>query len=286
MKNEEPHTPNTVVVPQRRRSPVPFAIVAVLFVLSAYLTWHTSWFGNSLSDEDIGKYLADNQKPLHVQHALEQVEERIEKRDPGVSAWYPQVVALAGSPVVEIRKTVAWVMGNDNGSEEFHQTLIRLLADPEPIVRRNAAVQLARFNDGRGREELRAVLLPYDVVASVEGVVASTLPEGSAVSEGTLLARIKRDTGETYELRSPLPGKIRAILVREGARANLGDRVFSLAPDQASVYEALRSFVLVGSSEDLPFVQPFAQGDSAQENVKKQAILTASSIKSRSDSVP
>jgi vesicle coat complex subunit len=45
-------------------------------------------------------------------------------------------------------------MGFDNTSQEFHNALLKLLHDQEPIVRRNAALALVRFNDNSGREEL------------------------------------------------------------------------------------------------------------------------------------
>jgi len=48
-------------------------------------------------------------------------------------------------------------MGYDNKSEEFHQALLKLLRDTEPLVRRNAALALIRFSDASGRADL---LLP------------------------------------------------------------------------------------------------------------------------------
>ena len=60
-----------------------------------------------------------------IQHALAQLETRIEARDPRVKQWYPQIVALATDPVDEIRVTDAWVMGQDNTSEEFHRALLQ-----------------------------------------------------------------------------------------------------------------------------------------------------------------
>src|ERR1044072_8336981 len=115
----------------RRRSPWPLIVLAALFIIVPFLTWYGTWFGRNLSDDEIEKYLNDERSPRHVQTALNQIEERMEKNDAGVKRWYPRVVALAYSPVTELRKTAAWVMGNDNTSEEFHQTLLRLLDDSE-----------------------------------------------------------------------------------------------------------------------------------------------------------
>jgi hypothetical protein len=144
------------VRPQRRRVSLPLVILAILFVVVPFLTWYLTWFGRPLSEDDIGKYLSDEKNVRHVQQALTQVEERIEKGDASVSRWYPQIIALSKSQVVEIRKTAAWVMGQDNKSEEFHAGLLNLIKDAHPAVRRNAAVQLVRFRDPGGRVELRA----------------------------------------------------------------------------------------------------------------------------------
>ena len=129
------------------RASGPILILAVLFVVGAFLSWYFSWFGRDLSDSDIATYLVDQKHPRRVQHALLQVQQRIERGDASATQWYPQVIQLAGSPEREFRLTAAWLMGFDNRSEQFHQKLLELVRDPEPIVRRNAALALVRFND-------------------------------------------------------------------------------------------------------------------------------------------
>lgn len=269
---------------ERRRSPLPIALIATLFIVVTFLTWHGTWFGNDLSDADIEKYLQDEKKPQHVQHALAQIEARIERKDAGVKRWYPQVVTLSNSTVAEIRKTTAWVMGNDNTSEEFHRALRRLLNDPQPSVRRNAAVQLASFKDADARTELREMLQPYSVIAASEGAINSTLAEGAQVKEGTLLARIKQNNGGLQELRSPLPGKISSVVARENAKVAVGDAVFVISPDDGYAYEALRALFVVGEREDVSAIERYAQSlDSSHERVKQQAALTVKAIQSRAE---
>jgi HEAT repeat protein len=267
----------------RRRSPWPLIVLAALFIIVPFLTWYGTWFGRSLSDAEIEKYLNDERSPRHVQTALNQIEERMEKNDAGVRRWYPRIVELAYSPVTELRKTAAWVMGNDNKSEEFHQTLLRLLGDSEPVVRRNAALQLIRFGDGRGRAELRAILQPYTVNAPAAGSVASTLPTGSRVVEGTTLCRLKQADGQTREVRSPLPGKIASVSVAAGAEVVEGSALLTIVSDGSFVYEALRGLFLVGELEDLPDVRRYAEGvEGMPEQVKQQAAQTAKAIERRS----
>lgn len=281
--NSHPATVDEGANAPRRRSPWPLIIVAALFIIVPFFTWYGTWFGRSLSDADIEKYLNEEHNPRHIQAALAQIEERMERNDAGVKRWYPRIVALAYSPVVELRKTAAWVMGNDNKSVEFHQTLVRLLEDSEPVVRRNAAVQLARFNDARGRSELRAILQPFTVNAPVAGTISSTLPVGSRILEGTMICRLKQQDGLTREVRSPLPGKIGEVRVTTGSQVAAGDAILTIAPDESFVYEALRALFLVGEREDLTEVLRYAEGvEGMPEQIKQQAAQTAKAIQSRS----
>src|SRR5215468_6404427 len=187
-----------VISGQRRRpSNIWLIIVAALFIIVPFLTWYLTWFGRTLSDDKIAEYLADEQHPRNIQHALAQIEARMEKNDGSVKKFYPRIVELTKNPNTEVRKTVAWVMGQDNTSEEFHHALLSLLSDSEPLVRRNAALQLVRFTDANGqpdasgRPELRAMLQPFEAKSPIAGTLVSILPVGSEVHAGALLARIR-----------------------------------------------------------------------------------------------
>jgi hypothetical protein len=131
-----------------------------LFVLMPFLFWRQTWFGGPLSSREIGKYLQDSEHPRKIQHALSQICDRIVRGDAAVKPWYPEVAALAKHSKPEIRTMAAWVMGQDNTSELFHQTLLAQLHDPEIMVRRNAALGLVRFGDASGRAELVGMLQP------------------------------------------------------------------------------------------------------------------------------
>jgi HEAT repeat protein len=266
----------------RRRSSWPLIFLAALFIIAPFLTWYGTWFGRSLSDAEIEEYLADEKKPRHIQHALAQIEERMSKGDAGAKRWYPQIIAVAGNPVAELRKTSAYLMSYDNTSEEFHGALLRLLADSQPTVRRQAALSLVKFQDRRALSELRAMLTDYAVAAPFEGTMESVLSEGSIVREGTLMARITQAGGASQEVRSPLPGKIISVATSEGARVALGETLFRIAPDGQFVWEALRALYLVGEREDLPTVERYASGSEAvSEQIKQQAAQTAKAIRSR-----
>ncbi len=266
----------------RRPSNIWLIIVAALFIIVPFLTWYLTWFGRDLSDQDIAKYLADEKNPRHIQHALSQIETRIEKGDAGVKKFYPQIVTAAKSPTAEIRKEAAWVMGQDNSSAEFHQALAGLLDDPEPLVRRNAALQLVRFGDAAGRPELRAMLQFYDVRSPMAGSLVSLLSEGAQVKAGGLLGRIRDLSGNVQEFRSPLDGTIGKIVVKEGEQVAAARTVLWLTPDRATINDGLRALAYVGTREDLPVIRTVSEGAATSDaDLKQQAAVTTKAIETR-----
>lgn len=259
-------------------------LLVVAFVLVPFLFWRATWFGRRLTDEETGQYLADTKHPRKAQHALVQLGERILRGDPGVKRWYPQVQELAGHSLPEIRATAAWVMGQDNQSREFHAALTGLLGDPDPLVRRNAALSLVRFGDASGMTELRAMLQPYALLSPSAGRLSIRLKEGNPVNPGTLLGRLQRGD-EASELRSPLPGAVGTWLVVDGAAVSEDEPLVLLSPGEEQVWEALRALYLVGEESDLLDVERFARGvEGMPEKVRAQAQLTADAIRRRASS--
>ena len=267
---------------KRVRASGPILILAILFVVASFLTWYFTWFGRGLSDSEISKFLVDEKHPRHVQHALLQIQQRIERGDKNAKKWYPQIITLAASSETEYRLTVAWLMGADNTSPEFHNSLKKLLADSEPIVRRNAALALVRFSDASGRAELLAMLQPFTVNAPATGTLQSSLSAGAQISRGALLGRIEQADNEVTELRSPLIGKVDRLLAANGSNLEKGDAALTIKSDEQSVWEALRGLAVVGQAEDLALVQRYAGGvEPVSDRLKQQATLTANIIKSR-----
>ncbi len=267
---------------KRLRASGPILILAVLFVAGALLTWYFTWFGRELSDADISQYLVDEKHPRRVQHALLQIQQRVERGDPKAKQWYPQILALASHPETEFRLTAAWLMGFDSKSGEFHQSLLQLLRDPEPIVRRNAALALVRFADPSGRPEFVSMLSPYVVRASEEGEMASTLNEGASLARGTLLARITRPDQRTVEVRSPLPGKLERIVAPIGTKVVPGAPIITINSDEDSLWEALRGLSLIGEFTDVPAIESYANGSVASsDRIREQADLAIKAIQSR-----
>jgi biotin carboxyl carrier protein len=264
----------------RIRASGPILILAVLFLAATFLAWYFTWFGRGLSDADVSTYLADTKNPRHVQHALLQVQQKLERGDSSARTWYPQVLALSENPETEFRLTTAWLMGFDNKSDEFHTALLKLVHDEQPIVRRNAALALVRFNDNSGDSELVATLKPYSVKTPIAGTISSTLKQGADISRGALLVRIEQND-QSVEIRSPLPGRINQISKANGERVGIGDQLLTLNSDEESIWEALRGLSLIGTKSDRDAVAEYANSTSASKRVQEQAKLTLEAISQR-----
>jgi len=259
-----------------RRAYLLITLFALALVLLPFLFWYSTWFGRKLSDADLDQYFADASKPRHVQHALVQVGERL-SHGQDAARWFPQVVRASENSGIEIRQTAAWIMGQDRKYEPFHEALRKLMGDPEPMVRRNAALSLAAFGDAAARPELVAMLRPYTVTAPAAGVVRYRLKLGEYVNPGTMIAHIDR-----REVRSPVPGEVRALDKSDGAAISQGEALADLSADQHHVWEALRALVIVGQTPDLEDVQRYTHPvPGMPAKVMRQAQETAQAIEAR-----
>jgi len=261
----------------RQRAYILITAFALLLVLFPFLFWYMTWFGRKLTDDQIGEYLADRAKPRHAQHALVQVGERMSRHDPAAARWYPQVVELAGSPLIELRQTAAWIMGQDHTYAPFHEALLKLMADPQPMVRRNAALGLSNFGDAAARPELLAMLRPFTIVSPAAGVVQYRLKLAEYVNPGTLVAHVAG-----VEVRSPLPGEVRELSRHEGGVVRAGDPLVEISADKEHAWEALRALWTVGTKEDLEDIRRYSRSvPGMPEKVQEQALLTVQAIQAR-----
>lgn len=259
-----------------RKAYLLIGLFALALVLFPFLFWYGTWFGRPLSDSSLDEYFHDTSKPRHAQHALVQLGERL-THGGNISRWYPDVVAQAGSRSVELRQTAAWIMGQVKGYEPFHEALLRLIHDPETMVRRNAALALAAYGDGAARPELAAMLRPFTVTAPLAGKLKYRLKLGDYVNPGTLIAHI----GET-EVRTPVPGEVRSLEQQEGATVKPGDALADVSADKNHVWEALRALYLVGQPPDLEDVERYTHPvPGMPDTVEQQAQLTARAIQDR-----
>ena len=258
-----------------------FFLTAWLIVLMPFLFWWNTWFGRQLSNKQLDEYLHDDKKPRHIQHALVQIGERLTKHDTSVTRLYPEVVRLASYPVAEVRNTDAWVMGQDTSGADFHETLLKMLNDPSPLVRGNAALSLVRFGDATGRPQILALLQPADVKAPQLGKVIDTSTVGTAIHQGGVIAKLEQN-GQTIEIRSPIAGRLRNLSVKTGQSVSAGYEIATLDPSTEQVWEALRALYLVGKLDDLPAILPYERElPDIPDHVRQQAVLTERAIRER-----
>lgn len=271
--------------PVRRRWLYGVLILAFLFVLMPFLFWQATWFGKPLSDAQMDQYLADTAHPRKVQHALSQISDRMGSADPSVREsarrWYPQVLTEASSREDELRLTAAWVLGQDNTMSDFHQALLKLLSDPNPMVERNAALSLVRFGDAAGHSVIVHMLQPYDMPSLVAGKLSQRLKVGDIINPGTMVGHIEQ-AGQSIEVRSQVPGSLERWLLDDGSIVTQGQGIVQLSPSSDVAWEALRALFLVGQRDDLPVIDAYLRGTpNLPSSLMQQASLTKDSIRSR-----
>ena len=259
--------------------------VALLFVLMPFLFWNATWFGRPLTDDQISKSLSDHKHAREIQHALTQLEVRMERNDQTVRRWYPQIVTLASDPLTEIRVTDAWVMGQDTTSEEFHEALRKMLSDQQPMVQRNAALSLVRFGDDSGHAVIVGMLLPFAMPAPASGTVRERLKPGDALNPGTLVGHIDSGDRASSEIRVAVPGTLTGWTVPDKSAIAAGQTLLFIAPSNEIVWEALRALYLIGKPEDAAAIEPYLRGgEDVPSQVREQARLTLERVRSRSSS--
>jgi biotin carboxyl carrier protein len=255
--------------------------IAWLIVLMPFLFWWSTWFGRTLSEAKLNEYLHDTSKPRHIQHALVQLSERMSRNDPAAKKYYPEMVALANNPSVEIRNTDAWAMGQDTSVPEFHQTLLKMQQDPALMVRGNAALALVRFGDASGRPQIVSLLQSANIVAPAAGKLTDTAKPGTAVREGGLVATV-RSGGQKLEARSPITGRVASVNMPRGAEVSAGAQLAVVDPGENQVWEALRALYVVGTAEDLPAIARYEREQPGlPDRIRQQAILTEHAIRQR-----
>ena len=261
-----------------------FFLTAWLICLMPFLFWWNTWFGRKLTDRQLNEYIHDTKKPRHIQQALVQVGERITRQDASAKLWYPDLVRLAADPVEEVRNTDAWVMGQDTSGAGFHEALLKMLADPSPMVRGNAALSLVRFGDATGRPQILALLQPANITAPESGRIVDADRPGTAIHQGGLIAKLEYGSGQTAEIRSPIPGRIRSV-AGAGANVAAAAEVAVVDPGNDQVWEALRALYLIGQPEDLPAIRAYERDlPDVSNDVRRQAMETEEAIRKRAGS--
>jgi pyruvate/2-oxoglutarate dehydrogenase complex dihydrolipoamide acyltransferase (E2) component len=129
------------------------------------------------------------------------------------------------------------------------------------------------------------MLQSFETKSPIAGTIVSILSQGSKISAGALLARIRDPSNAVQEFRSPLDGSIDTVSVKEGETVGVGQTIAWLLPDRATINGAIQALAYVGTRDDLPLLETFSQGTASSDpEIKQQAALTAKAISSRSPS--
>ncbi|MCZ2150298.1 MAG: HEAT repeat domain-containing protein [Bryobacterales bacterium] len=228
----------------RKGTPQRLVLVGVaaasLLLVGPFFFWFFTWFGWALDPAQVSEALADPVRPAHATQMLLQMGEKVSRNDQTMRRYYPRILALAKHPDTDIRRSVAWFMGEDPADSSFHQALLSMLRDPAPMVRRRAALSLANFHDPAAREELTRMLAPFAVTAEAPGQVEFRIQPRDITKPFTVVARIAG-----AELLAGIPGAVSRHLAADGAAVQKGQAVIEIIPDPAHVREARRALTLL-----------------------------------------
>lgn len=206
---------DTAAPPEQQKERSFFPIIILVVVMAAIGWMCSDSFRSRLSDSALRAALEEGATTTQAQHATEELTQRIvAEKDKGlppkeapVTSFYPGLIKMAASSDPEKRKAAAWAMQYDRTEPSFHEPLVRLLADQDPYVNRNAATSLAVRGSAAGRDVLLSMLAPFEVRSPVEGVTEMALASGDPIAAGHRVARIKTSKGEA-EVLSPLDGRV------------------------------------------------------------------------------
>ena len=264
----------------------PQALLLILGVvlgttLVVWFVWRMTWFGARLDDRTLIEHLAPDASPRDVQHAIHEVAARLEERQPGMERWVAPLVQASRRSEEPIRVMAAWAMQGDAAQPEFADRLREMLADPAPLVRRNAATSLARAPDDAARPVLREMLEPWTVTAPVAGRVSGLLGIDHVVRHGAKVAGIESQ-GREVAVLAPVPGRVLERMARDGDEVASGAPVLLLGPDPDHAMNAAKGLVFVGTREDVALLSLLASPRSAMpDRVQAQARAAIAAIEAR-----
>lgn len=258
--------------------------VVLLAILVPFLVWQARRDRSSLSVAQMERDLTHINHPRQTQRALSLVADAMIRGDKSADRWYPDVARLASCPVPRIRETAAWVMGQGNAVPQFHDTLLKLLHDPQPLVRMNAALALVRFHDASGHAEIIRMLTGEPLLAPKSGRLERMLNVGQRVQMDTVVARIIKGKKD-MDVVAGVPGSLSRWTAAGGATVAAGDPIAVLAPTSSMVRQALHALDLIGQPGDLNVIAPYARGiPGMPAQVAEQARYTMQEISARSHS--
>jgi biotin carboxyl carrier protein len=240
---------------------------------------HSERRRSTLSNEQIAAFLHDDADPDGIQYALLQIRHRLEKGE-GVGVWTAELLRLANHPAENVRYSVAGLMAADPSRPEFHQVLLDMLRYQTVLVRNQAALSLAAFDDPAGREQVMSMLQPVRIYAPRPGHVETVAGAGERVAHGGMIVHLH--TGNTVvEVLSPISGRVRSLAVQDGDIVPGGTWIAVVEPGTDQLLAALSALEKIGKPQDLPVLAQVEHNPELPVEVRQQATRTEEKIKQR-----
>jgi hypothetical protein len=264
-----------------RRVPVGLLLVVLLGAAGAIslILQHSERLRSPLSNEQIAAFLHDDADPDGIQYALSQVRLRLDKGE-GVGTWTAELLRLANHPAENVRYCVAGLMAADPSRPEFHQVLLDMLRYQTLLVRNQAALSLAAFDDPAGREQVMSMLQPVSIYAPRPGHVETVAGAGARVAHGGILIHLH--TGNTVvEVLSPIAGRVRSLTVQDGDIVPGGTWIAVVEPDSDQLLAALSALEKIGKPQDLLVLAQVEHNPELPMEVRQRATRTEEKIRQR-----
>lgn len=263
--------------PDRNFFVLGLAIILALGAVALLTLVGTGKARGPLDDKQITQSLHNDSDPSGIVEALSEIQERMRHQQP-VSQWYPELARLANSRDERIGQVVADMMGQIPSRSDFHEVLLSMLRGRSLVVKNSAALSLAEFGDGAGREQLLSMLYPVRLTAPASGRVETALSFGTRIEHGGLVARLV-NSGIATNIYSPISGQLRALSAQEGDVLSAGSHVATIEPDTAQIIAVLHALELVGHTEDLPAIKAYENANASE--LRDHAIAADRAIRTR-----
>lgn len=256
-------------------------LAAIPLILLPFTFWYMVWHGSSLQPDEIQSALAEPLRPGNAGAILLRMGERISRGDKSTAQWYPRIVQLAQHESPQLRRTVAWAMGKDLQFPDFRKTLHTLLRDPDPRVRRAAAISLAQGGDPASREALLEAIAPQAVRSGIAGSVRMRIQPADTATADTAVALV----GDTF-VEAGIAGTVKRLLVKDGDLVSRDQALLEMIAPPEELVDALRALTHTGNSADVAAVRKCAEEVTGQykDLIQTEAERTIRAISKRSPS--
>ncbi len=267
-------------LPKRGLFAITLLILLGAIAVAVYLQYSAA-HPRPLTDAQISAFLHDDADPDGIVYALHQVQGRV-SRGERIEGWVPELIRLSTHPAEEVRHTVADLMAQDPVRPEFHRILLSMLGSDTVLVRNSAALSLAAFGDGSGREQIASMLEPSTVTSPRPGHVRAIADAGGHVTHGAVILHLQSGNTE-FSVLSPVDGRIRSLAVQDGDMVSGGTRLAVVEPGPAEVLAALQALQKVGKPQDIAVIMPLESNPQLPSQVREAAKLTEDKIKQRAE---